>query len=79
MLESDGALARIVTVPQKRRHDMKVAWETCYGGVAWMVAVSGSFPSATKTAALQSDGSMRFMAFPWHSYAVIHKASEMLN
>jgi hypothetical protein len=79
MLESAGRLARLVTVPQKRRYEMMVAWETCYSGVSWMVAVSGSFPSSTKAAALQEDGSMHFMALPLLNYAVIHKASEMLN
>lgn len=79
MLESSGRLARVVTVPQKRRYDMKVAWETCYSGVVWTVSVSGELSPVMKAGALQGDGTMRIMAFPWHRYAVIHKASEMLN
>lgn len=79
IVESSGRLARVVSIPQKRRYGTKVAWETSYNGVNWMVAVSGDFPSAIRASALHADGSMKFTAYPWHAYTFIHDAAEMLR
>ena len=79
ILDQSGQLARLVTVPQKRRYETRIAWETCYGGVAWIIAISGGFPPATTKAALQADGSMRLMALPMHHYSVMHVAAALLN
>jgi hypothetical protein len=73
------ALAWTITAPQKRRYDMKVAWEWMYGGAAWLIATSGRFPPMTKKFGLQADGSMRISGHPWQDFTVMHEASAMLQ
>lgn len=72
-------LAWTVSAPQKRRADMKVGWEWMYGGVDWMIAVSGGFPPVTKKSALQDDGTMRIAGLSWDRFGVMHDAARLLR